>query len=78
MAVLRRWAPLFFGKNLSLAATAATLVSRLPAAEHDAADLSGRVWLQPTSALPEPPSALVRSLTGHTGGVSTVAFAPDG
>jgi len=58
VAVLRRWAPLFVGKDLSLAGTAATLVSRLPTAEPDAADLLGCVWLQPTSALPEPPSAL--------------------
>ena len=77
VAVLRRWAPLF-GRDLSQAAITATLISRLPSAEGDAADLLGGVWLQPATPLPEAPAALLRSFTGHFGSVHGVAFGPDG
>ena len=118
LAMLRRWSHLF-KTGLSVAGTAATLISRSPPAAAAATPLLGQSWLEPVWPLPEP-SALVRTLTGHTGrswrwrsprtarpghrqlrrhgavvgpghrptvtatltghtgGVSTVAFAPDG
>jgi WD40 repeat protein len=76
LAVLRRWAGLF-GRNLSLEAVAATLVSRLPEVERDARDLLGTLWLDPVWALPEAPPALLRTLAGHTDSVRATAFAPD-
>jgi WD40 repeat protein len=78
LSVLRRSAPLLFGKDLNLPATAATLLSRLPLIETDVADLLGPWWLEPSSPLPEPSSALLRSLSGHAGIVKAVVFAPDG
>ncbi|MGH2350757.1 MAG: NB-ARC domain-containing protein, partial [Chloroflexota bacterium] len=78
VAVLRRWAPLFPRKELSLAGLAGTLIARLPSAEAAGADLAGPVWLQPASPLAEPPSALLGELTNDQGRVRAVAFAPDG
>lgn len=77
LRMLRRWAGLF-RKDLTLPAIAATLISRFPAAESDARDLAGPVWLEPHWPLPEPPAALLRTLTSHGSAVLAVAFSPDG
>jgi WD40 repeat protein len=77
LRLLRLW-PELFGRGLSLAATTATLIARLPRAEASAGTLTGDVWLQPARALIEPPEALLRTLVGHESAVAAIAFAADG
>lgn len=77
LALVRRWSGLFQA-DLPLRDLAATVISRLPSAEPEASDLLGEIWLKPAWPLPDAMPALRRTLTGHTGGVTAVAFAPDG